>query len=97
MNIDYNKLPRLAELCEAISDKENCQDIGVTTTIEVMTTVGRPQLAVIMSSWRKDFDIEQYYMTTNTYEDHTYTIDEMIAVLEQIESCGYRNQSEVAA
>ena len=88
--IDYSKLPRLAELCELISDKDVSGDEKIDAQINLRVSNYGSKLQVLVNSWTGFLELSIYYI-------QDCTIDEMIATLEQIEACEFRDLAEVAA
>ena len=102
MSIDYSKLPRLAELCVAISDTGERKKSHVAAEIEFSTMHQREALKLSIQSWTgvgtPGLDIKQFSICTDSLGvPHVYTIDEMIAALEQVQAAGFRDVEEVAA
>lgn len=86
MSIDYSKLPRLAELCEGLSD----DDLSIVTEVRCFS---KTIFSLLIFSYRPN-QLTQLITFSN---DRGHTIDEMIAVLEQIQAAGFRGVERVAA
>lgn len=86
MSIDYSKLPRLIELCEELSD----DSLSIVTEVRCFSNV---IFTLLFFSYQPKHRTRLITFSS----DRGHTIDEMIAVLEQIQAAGFRGVEEVAA
>ena len=91
MNIDYTKLPRLAELCESVSDRAIGND-GLDVGLKINNRHATPYLSVTISRW-EGFKTTRYTMCTSPiglfYGETPISAGDMVEVLEQIHFSGF--------
>ena len=94
MSIDYTKLPRLAELCEAIS-----KSAGLSVGFEIDYHVNA-DCEITIYNWGGYGRIKGSYKIS-TYRDPMigtrYTLDDVLVALELINDCEFRDELERAA
>lgn len=91
MSINYSKLPRLAELCELLSDRTIGND-GLAVALSVNNCHVVPYVSVTITRWEGS-ETTRYTMCTGSiglfHGETPISMAEMVEVLEQIYFSGF--------